>query len=44
MLEIKSLSFDELIKVKTKVEAEIELRDAKERARLIDAIATLGAV
>lgn len=41
MLKIKSLSFDELIKVKARVDAEIELRSAKERARLIDAIAGL---
>jgi DNA-binding protein H-NS len=41
MLKIKSLSYAELIKVKAKVDAEIELRGAKERARLIDAIASL---
>jgi DNA-binding protein H-NS len=42
MLKIKSLSFAELTEVKAKVNAEIELRDAKERARLIVAIASLG--
>lgn len=38
MLKVKSLSFNELIKVKAKVDAEVELRSARERARLIDAI------
>jgi DNA-binding protein H-NS len=41
MLKTKSLSFDELIKIKAKVDAELALRGAKERARLIDAIASL---
>jgi DNA-binding protein H-NS len=42
MLKIKSLSFAELIKVKAMVGAEIERRGAKERAGLIEAIASLG--
>jgi DNA-binding protein H-NS len=42
MLKIKSLSFEQLVKVKTKVDAEFELRGARDRVRLIDAIASLG--
>jgi len=42
MLKVKSLSLGELVKAKAKLDAEIELRGAKERARLMDAIASLG--
>jgi DNA-binding protein H-NS len=42
MLKVKSWSLADLVKAKAKLDAEIELRGAKERARLIDAIARLG--
>ena len=42
MLKVKSLSLGELVKAKAKLDAEIELRGVKERARLMDAIASLG--
>ena len=41
MLKVKSMAFNELVKVKAKIEAELELRAAKERSRLIDAIGRL---
>jgi DNA-binding protein H-NS len=41
MLKIKSMAFDELVKVKARIDAEIELRAAKERSRLIEAVAKL---
>ena len=41
MLNIKSMAFDELVKVKAKIDLEIELRAAKERSRLIEAVAKL---
>jgi DNA-binding protein H-NS len=41
MLKIKSMAFSELVKVKAKIDAEMELRAAKERSRLIEAVAKL---
>ncbi len=41
MLQVKSMAFNELVKAKAKIEAELELRAAKERSRLIDAIGRL---
>ena len=41
MLKVKSMAFNELVKAKAKIEAELELRAAKERSRLIDAIGRL---
>ena len=38
MLNVKSMTFDKLLMAKGKIDAEIELRSAKERARLIEAI------
>ena len=44
MLKVKSMAFDELLMAKGKIETEIELRSAKERSRLIDAIGDLRGV
>ena len=41
MLKVKSMAFDELLRAKGKIETEIELRSAKERSRLIEAIGEL---
>jgi DNA-binding protein H-NS len=41
MLKVKSMAFSELVKAKAKIEAELELRAAKERSRLIEAIGKL---
>lgn len=41
MLNIKSMAFDDLVKLKAKLDAEIEMRAGRERARLIDAIGKL---
>ncbi len=41
MLNMKSMAFNELVKAKAKIDAEIELRAAKERSRLIEAVASL---
>src|SRR4029450_12389462 len=41
MLKVKSMAFDELLMAKGKIETEIELRSARERSRLIEAIAKL---
>ena len=41
MLKIKSMAFDELVKTKAKIDAEIELRAARERSRLIEAVGKL---
>ena len=41
MLKVKSMAFNELVKAKARIEAELELRAAKERSRLIDAIGRL---
>ena len=41
MLKVKSMAFDELLVAKGKIETEIELRSARERARLIKAIGEL---
>jgi DNA-binding protein H-NS len=44
MLKVKSMAFDELLMVKGKIETEIELRSARERSRLIEAIGELRSV
>jgi len=41
MLKVKSMAFDELLMAKGKIETEIELRSARERSRLIEAIGQL---
>ena len=40
-MNIKSMSFTELVKIKVKVDAEIEFRAAADRSRLIDALGRL---
>ena len=40
-MKIKSMSLFELVKVKVRVDAEIELRAAADRSRLIDALGSL---
>lgn len=42
MLNVKSMTFDKLLMVKGKIDAEIELRSARQRLQLIDAIGGLG--
>jgi DNA-binding protein H-NS len=44
MLKVKSMAFDELLMAKGKIETEIELRSARDRSRLIDAIGNLRSV
>src|SRR6185295_406125 len=44
MLNIKSMTFDKLLVTKGKIDTEIELRSAKERSRLIEAIGALRTV
>jgi DNA-binding protein H-NS len=44
MLKVKSMAFDELLMAKGKIETEIELRSARERSRLIDAIGKLRGI
>ena len=44
MVNVKSMTFDKLLMTKGKIEAEIELRSAKERSRLIKAIGELRSV
>ena len=44
MLKVKSMAFDKLLMVKRKIETEIELRSARERSRLIEAIGELRGV
>src|SRR5690349_13428254 len=41
MLNVKSMSFDKLLTAKGKIGTEIELRSARERSRLIEAIGEL---
>ena len=41
MLKIKSMPIDQLVKVKAKIDAEIELRAMRERSRLIEVIGKL---
>src|SRR5262245_26663131 len=41
MLNVKSMAFDKLLFAKGKIDAEIELRSAKERSQLIEAIGEL---
>jgi len=41
MLKVKSMAFDKLLMARGKIDAEIELRSAKDRSRLIEAIAEL---
>ena len=44
MLNVKSMTFDKLLTIKGKIETEIELRSARERSRLIEAIGGLRTV
>jgi DNA-binding protein H-NS len=44
MLKVKSMAFDELLMAKGKIETEIELRSARERSRLIEAVSALRTV
>jgi hypothetical protein len=44
MLKVKSMAFDELLMAKGKIETEIELRSARDRSRLIEAIGNLRSV
>ena len=44
MLNVKSMTFDKLLMVKGRIDAEIELRSAKDRSRLIEAIGELRTV
>ena len=44
MLKVKSMAFDELLMAKGKIETEIELRSARDRSRLIEAIGKLRSV
>ena len=41
MLNVKSMTFDRLVMAKGVIETEIELRSARERSRLIEAIGEL---
>jgi DNA-binding protein H-NS len=44
MLKVKSMAFSELLAAKGKIETEIELRSARERSRLIEAVGKLRSV
>ena len=44
MLKVKAMAFDDLLMAKGKIETEIELRSARERSRLIEAIGKLRSV
>ena len=44
MLKIKSMAFDKLLIAKGAIDAEIELRSARERSRLIEALGNLQTV
>ena len=44
MLKVKSMAFDKLLMARGKIDAEIELRSARERSRLIQAIGELRTV
>ena len=44
MLNVKSMAFDKLLVAKGRIDAEIELRSAKERSRLIEAIGELRTI
>ena len=44
MLNVKSMTFDKLLMARGKIDAEIERRSAKERSRLIEAIAELQTI
>jgi DNA-binding protein H-NS len=41
MLKVKLMAFDELLVAKGKIETELELRSARDRSRLIEAIGEL---
>lgn len=41
MLKVKSMAFGELIKTKARIDAEIELRTASERADLLQAVSNV---
>ena len=44
MLKVKTMAFDELLVAKGKIEIEIELRSARDRSRLIEAVGKLRSV
>jgi DNA-binding protein H-NS len=44
MLKVKSMAFDTLLMAKGAIDAEIELRSARERSRLIEALGNLQTV
>jgi DNA-binding protein H-NS len=44
MLKVKAMAFDELVKAKARIDAEIELRASRERSRLIEAVGKLRRV
>ena len=44
MLKVKSMAFVELLVAKGKIETEIELRSARERSRLLEAVGKLRSV
>ena len=44
MLKVKSMTYDKLLLAKGKIEAEIALRSARDRSRLIEAIGELRTV
>ena len=44
MLKVKSMAFVELLVAKGKIETEIELRSARERSRLVEAVGKLRSV
>ena len=44
MLNVKSMTFDKLLMAKGKIDAEIELRSAKERSRLIEVLGELRTI
>jgi DNA-binding protein H-NS len=44
MLKVKSMAFVELLVAKGKIETEIELRSARERSRLVEAVGKLRIV
>ena len=44
MLKVKSMTFDKLLMAKGKIDAEIELRAARERSRLIEVLSELRTI
>ena len=44
MLKVKAMAFDKLLMAKGAIDAEIELRSARERSRLIEALGSLQTI